>query len=272
MDLSAANRLIAAYQEAALRLTRALQEAKGAVNRRIILRRVDEVLSQLDALTADFITQQIPIQYKAGSEEAIKALQRVRGFGEIDQTFGTLHTKALQQLANDATLRFANALEAVKRESRSLISTAQKQEVIGELIASEIEGAADPAERVQQVLEEQGIVALQGATRKWTLENYAAMLSQTVLAEANNTGALMRYVGNGVEYAEVIEQAQTQDITCRTMRGKVVWLGDPRLIPPYHPYCRGSIKPFMGNPENAIMGPDDPRIPAEAQKMMLRKG
>jgi hypothetical protein len=34
----------------------------------------------------------------------------------------------------------------------------------------------------------------------------------------------------------------------------------------------GGIAPLIGQPENPIMSPDHPRIPAEARKMMLRKG
>ena len=56
------------------------------------------------------------------------------------------------------------------------------------------------------------------------------------------------------------------------MRGKIVWLGDRRLLPPYYPNCMGGIRPFLGKPENPIMSVDDSRIPAEARKLILRKG
>jgi hypothetical protein len=50
------------------------------------------------------------------------------------------------------------------------------------------------------VLEEQGIVSIRSATRKRTLEDYSEMLTRTVLAEADNTGAMTRYLSNGVQY------------------------------------------------------------------------
>jgi hypothetical protein len=134
-----------------------------------------------------------------------------------------------------------------------------------------LDGSSNPAAAVKQVFEDSGITAFQGPTRKWTLEDYSSMLTRTILAEAHNTGAAMRYATNGVQFGQVIEHAEAIDATCKFMNGKAVNLADPRLLPPYHPNCMGGITPLMTPPEDPIMSPDDPRIPAEAQKMMLRK-
>ncbi len=267
-DRPADERLLAAYREAALRISRTLQDANGR-NRRILLRRIDIILQELEQLSLEYIQQGLPLHYKAGADEAIQQLRKVQGFGEIADAFGTIHVEAISVLAEDATLKFANALEAVRRESRSVLRAAEKQKVLGEIIASEIEGAADPAKRVQEVLAEEGIVALRGS-RRWSLEDYSSMLVSTILAEAHNTGAMVRYAENGVGFAEVIEREEACPI-CGPMRGKVVSLADRRLMPPYHPNCRGGIRPFLSDPENPITSIDDPRIPSKTREYMLKR-
>lgn len=265
-------RLLAAYHEAAIRLQRILQEAKGTRAQRMVLRRVDELLGELDSLTAGYVALAIPVHFRDGSEEAIAHLRRLSGFTEeIDEEFGTLHKEAIQRLADDAALRFASALEGVRRESQSLIAAAQKQKIVTELIVSEIEGAPNPAQRVKEILEEEGLVALRSTTRKWTLDDYASMLTHTLLAEAHNTGATTRYLANGVEFARIIERPDAPDRTCQWMRNKVVWLGDTRLLNPYHPHCMGGIAPFSGEPEDPILSADDPRIPADVRSMLLKR-
>jgi hypothetical protein len=265
---AADEQLMAAYQEAALRLSRILAEAKGS-NRRKVLAEVNALLAQLDQLSARYITEQVPIQYTAGSDEAIAELKKVEGF-PVDETFSTLHTEALNVLAQDASDKFANALQGVRKEASSLITAVQKQEIQKKILQSQVEGAARPQDLVKTYLEQEGIVSLRGA-RKWTLEDYSAMVARTTLAEAHNTGAINRYLTNGVQYGEVIERATAPDGTCMWMRGKIVFLGDRRLIPPFHPNCMGGVKPFLGTPVEPIMSPDDPRIPAEVRLMLLRR-
>lgn len=264
-------RLIAAYREAALRINRTLADLTPR-NKRVILRRIDIILGELDRMSAEYVQQALPLHYRDGSDEAVRQLQNLRGFSdEIDETFGSIHREAMKALADDAKLKFANALEGVRRSSQSLISRELKQKIIGQLLVSEIEGAANPAGRVQEVLEQEGIVAIQGRNRNWTLEDYSAMLTHTVLADAHNTGSATRYVANGIQFARVIERADAPDRTCQWMGGKVVFLGDRRLLNPYHPNCMGGLSPVFGEQPDAIMSLDDSRIPGDVLEMLLKK-
>jgi hypothetical protein len=123
---------------------------------------VDPILSQLDAISASYLQQELPLHFEEGSAEAVRELQKPRGFsGPIDETFTQVHREALQQLADDATLRFATALEGVRRSAQSAISKATKQAIINKLIQSEIAGQANPAVDTKQILEDAGIVAIQ---------------------------------------------------------------------------------------------------------------
>ncbi len=96
------------------------------------------------------------------------------------------------------------------------------------------------------------------------------MLTHTVLADAHNTGAAMRYASNNVQYARRIERPDCCEI-CRPLRDKIVFIGDSRLLPPTHPWCFGGITPYIGEPEKPIMSPDDPRIPDKTRRYLLKK-
>lgn len=252
-------RLMTAFQEAALRLDRILGSVSSPGDRRRALAQVEAVLSQLDQLSADYIREQVPLQYVKGSNEAIAQLRKLRGFTDtINETFTAIHQEALQQLADDAAQKFGSSLEGVRRSARSAITKSTKQAVMNKLIQNEIEGKSNPAVDTQKVLEDAGITAIQGSTRGWTLEDYASMLTHTVLADAHNTGAANRYVSNGVEYGEVVERADAPDKVCQWMRGKIVWLGDRRLLNPFHPRCMGESSRSSGTPRTPSNRPTIP--------------
>src|SRR5262245_60398043 len=112
-------RLLAAYREAALRLTRALGDAKAINNPRTAKRAVVAIVADLEALTRTYLTKELPKQFKRGSEEAVTALKRIQD--DVDEAYGPVHKEALKQLVDDAALKFASALEGVRREASSLI-------------------------------------------------------------------------------------------------------------------------------------------------------
>ena len=71
-------------------------------------------------------------------------------------------------------------------------------------------------------------------------QKFADTLVRSISADAHNTGAALRYSANGMEFARVIERDTACPI-CSGMKDKIIWLGDPRLRPPYHPRCRGGL-------------------------------
>lgn len=262
-------RLIAAYHEAALRIERLLQQATPR-NRRTIMRQINAVLAELETLSSEYVHQELPARFKEGSEEAVRLL--TKDLESIDTSFSGIHKEAIQALAEDASMKFAGTIENARRESQSLLTKIQKQKVIGSLIVSEIEGASNPAQRVTEVLQEERVTGLRTSNnRRITLENYAETLVNALLGEAHNTGAATRYAVNGVGFVRVIEK-ETACPICSPMDDKIVSLADPRLLPIYHPHCRGGIAPFLGEPEDPIMSIDDARIPEKTRAAMLRKG
>jgi|GEM_PF-6218771 len=173
-------------------------------------------------------------------------------------------------MAEDAKLRFADAIQTVKRSATMRLSEATKELIMQKMIVDQIQGL-NPTKAVKGILEQAGVAAVRTRNgRSITLEDYADTLVRQVTGEAQNAGAAARYTANGVEYARVIER-ETACKICQGMRGKIVWLGDPRLRPLYHPRCEGGIEPIVGKPENPIMSPDDPRIPQVSRDAMMRR-
>lgn len=264
-------RLLVAYTEAANQMLRILSTANGR-NRQRILAQIDAILSQLDELTAEYIQEGLPEQFRRGSDEAIRELRKVSGFGEIDSTFGLIHTAAIQVLADNARLSFGNSLQATRNGIASRLTSLEKERVLREIIQKEISGQVNVRLNVRDIFAEQGISGFRTSNgRSISLEVYANTLVETLVAEAHNTGAITRYVANGITVGRVIERETACDI-CFPMKNKLIALDVPALAPPYHPHCRGTVVPVIQpkNSEYVIKSADDSRIPSNVRKFMRR--
>lgn len=265
----AERRLIAAYTQAALLLSRELASFKTPADKSRILLRIDAILRQLDQLTAEYVRDELPQRFKDGSALALAELRALH-FRDLDTGFTDFHVEAVRQLAEDAKLRFAEAIQAVKRFAAVRLSEATKQLIMQKMIVDQINGV-NPTKAVKGILQQQKIIAIRTRNgQERGLEDYADTLVRQTTGEAQNAGAASRYAANGVEYARVIERPTACRI-CRPMNGKIIWLGDPRLRPLYHPRCEGGIEPIAGKPDNPVMSPDDPRIPQVTRDAMLRR-
>jgi hypothetical protein len=265
----AENRLIAAYVEAALQVQRQLQTFTKPADRAAILQRINAILKQLDQLTVDYLQNDLPQRYKDGSALALAELRKLK-IRDLDTDYTPFDTEAIRQLAEDARIRFANGIDAVRRDATVRMTEATKTAVIQKIMVNEIEGATQPAKAVKAIFDQQGIISLRSPARRWNLEDYADLLTRSISADAHNTGAARRYAVNGVDFARVIER-ETACKICQPMRGQVIWLGEPSLRPPYHPRCNGGIAPVTGTPDNPIRSVDDPRIPSLTRDAILRR-
>lgn len=251
-----------------LRIESALRDA-GSVRRPILLARINPILSQLEEITRDYAKSGISEHFVKGSDEAIAQLKKVRGI-EVDDTFTTPQKEVLQRLADEAVLNLGEAIRGLRQNAVKTIGRAEKQKALQQILVAEIEGASNPAARVKEVFEQAGLTAITTGNRRLSLDHYASMVTHTVLAEAYNMGAATRYTQNGVEFARRIERSDAPDYPCQWLRDKIVWLGEPAFIKPLHPNCFGSISPFFGDASEALRSVDDPRIPAEVRKQLVR--
>lgn len=250
-------------------MERELRSFTSPADQERILRRINAILAELDSLTAQYLREDLPEQFKIGSTLALNELRKLK-LPDLDGTYPEFHREAVQALADNARLRFGSAIETVRRDATVKLSNASKQAILQEILVKEIQGGRNATEAVTQFFRNQGVLSINTTRANISIENYAATLVRSISAEAHNTGAATRYATNGVEYARVIERDTACQI-CRPMDDKIIWLGDARLRPSYHPNCRGSIEPVPGTPDNPFRSPDDPRIPQRTREAMLRK-
>jgi hypothetical protein len=266
-DLTEAeHRLLTAYTQAALQLSRELGSFRDPKDVARILQRIDAILAQLDQLSADYIREGLAEQFKIGSAVALYELRKLR-LSDLDTDFTGIHLEAVRELARDASLRFGEAIETVRRSATVKLSQASKEAVLQGMMQKELTGA-DATKAVKSVFA--GVTAFRTPNRTIGLEDYADILVRSISAEAHNTGAATRYAANGVEYAQVVER-ETACAVCSPMNDKFIWLGDPKLRPPYHPRCRGGLIPVPGIPDTAIRSPEDPRVPVLTKQAMMRR-
>ncbi|PQO47383.1 phage minor capsid protein [Blastopirellula marina] len=262
-------RLITAYTEAALRIERQLRDVSDPKRRDSIKARIEPILSELEAITAQYLRKDLAAQFKRGSQEAVDTLRKMKEFrGDIKESFTQLHKEALQVLADGAAKSFGVGIRGVRGEVERMISTATKQQIQAEILAADASGSKAA---VKDIFEKQGFASFRSDSRTWNLDHYASMITHTILAEAHNTGAATRYAENGVEFVRIIERETAPDACCKWMRGKIVWLGERRLLNPFHPNCFGSFAPYFGDTSQAFRSIDDPRIPKEVRKFLARK-
>lgn len=259
-------RLISAYIEGANRIARLLASGKATSRTRA---QADAVLSQLRSVTKEYLGKGLPEQFRRGSAEAVKKLQGVKGL-RIDETFTQLHKEALQQLSDDAALGFGRSLQEIKRDVERAITNSRKEEIIGEILASEVAGE-DSAANVKKQFEDAGVIGIRTPTRTLSIEHYVSTITHTVLADAHNMGAATRYMQNGVQFGRRIERASAPDYPCQWLRNKIVWLGERRFVGAIHPNCMGGIAPYFGDTSEAYRSIDDPRIPAEVRDALAKR-
>ena len=142
-------RLIAAYNEAALRIKREIDAVGANPKRKLLLARIDPILGQLQRMTKEYVQAELPEHFRSGSAEAVQGLKKLAGFGEVDGEFSQLHKEALQEIADDASESFGEGLRSVRRGVEKAITRAEKQRVIGEILVQEVQGAANPAKAVK---------------------------------------------------------------------------------------------------------------------------
>lgn len=101
-------------------------------------------------------------------------------------------TEAVRLIAEDAKLRFATGIDAVRRDAAIRMSEATKTAVIQKMMVNEIAGATQPAQAVKAIFEQQGITSLRSPARRWNLDDYADMLklriAWSIIAAPNYRG------------------------------------------------------------------------------------
>lgn len=170
----------------------------------------------------------------------------------------TVHKDAINALASDAYLDFANGMNGVVRSVEKQLNDALKRQIRAINISKQITGTdiRTIKNEVADAIGQQGFSALvDRGGRQWTLPRYSEMLVRTHTIRAANEGTINRAAEYGVDLVQVSRHGGACPI-CVPYEGKIYSLSGkskkyPKLDvqPPFHPNCRHSLlpRPFIDN-------------------------
>lgn len=168
-----------------------------------------------------------------------------------------IHVDAVNELIADSLLDFRAAIRTAKTSGHSCILETLEA-VKGDLVKGMAQGQARKKIQatVQATFLEKGFDAFESSDgRMIPLDAYAMTVVRTKTRDASVQGSTNRYVDSGQDLVQIIENSDTCPI-CGRFRDMVVSLtgkteGYPAVgqngikLPPYHPNCRGSVRPYV---------------------------
>lgn len=225
----------------------------GVYNRKLILAKIEAILTNLGVDVYEFIGKELPKYYKSGAADAVKQLHNIGAEVEIPEGFNLIHQEAIMALVDDTAKAFGESMTGVARSADLVLGKATRDLLTQQMAKGMIGGEALATVRkmIKATLREQGFAALTDkAGHKWTLDRYADMLFRTKAVEARNRGLANRAAENGYDLVQVSNN-QTTHQECRVWEGKILSLtgktpGYPTVAQAeeaglFHPNCKHAI-------------------------------
>ncbi|MFB1100900.1 phage minor capsid protein [Terribacillus sp. JSM ZJ617] len=226
-----------------------------------------QVLNQLGVAIEEVIPETVLRAYYAGVDEATQALieegmpiaeaAALTAAGAVSKPFQTkIHLEAVQKAVSDTLSDLTAAIRTAKVNAQGTIEEALSEvqvEITRGLLVGDNRRVAK--QRVAKAFEKHGLTSfVTKDNKRLPLDFYAGVVAATKLRDATVTGSVNRYIENGVTLVQVNERADTCSI-CAKFRGMVVSLTGEHdgfksikdvgiKLPPYHPHCRGTVRPF----------------------------
>lgn len=185
-----------------------------------MLANLNGILKGLDQETRAFIEREIPNFYREIAKNAQYDLA-VEGV-VIEDAFSKIHKEAVSSIADAAKTRFAESLQAVKRDALSKIKLAEKAKIRETIGVGATLGKAQEvvAREVTERLAASGISALKDkAGKTWQLDRYARMLTGEVLANAARSSVENIGLENGFDVYQISRHGAKD--ACRFHEGRI---------------------------------------------------
>jgi hypothetical protein len=201
------------------------------------------ILLEMSTKSKEWLAETIPEVYKVGLNYADKVLHIK------NKPIGEEHILAVNNIIQDASLRFDLGLDAVRKDFQTIIDQVAQQQIRSRLAVIGGESAKTIAKDIEKIIRDRGITGLTDkAGRKVNIEAYSRMVARTEISNAANQGVLNRSVQFGVDIVEVSWHSgvDPSDTPCQVNAGKIFSISGqsenyPKLlsdnIPPYHPNC-----------------------------------
>ncbi len=234
---------------------------------RVILT-IDNMFDRLDIAAEEVIPEDALRSYFEGVDEASKALRSsgvnpiggigasISSSGQVRSYFSAqVHMAAIAEITDDTMLDFKAAIRMARQNTYFTLQTTLAN-VKEELQSGILRGNAreELIKRVAQAFSDDGLTAFVTVDgKRLPLDFYSETVVRTNLKRANVQGANNRYLENGVGLVEIFERNDSC-AECAKYNGVVVSLtgeheGFPTIdeapLPPRHPNCHGSIRPYV---------------------------
>lgn len=254
--------LIGIYREAQTRLAEIITGNYGAGTRTYynsVLKQLERLMKQLEAETGQYISTEIPRQYKKALDDTYAYFKRNNLQMKRPDMFSHIHSDAVSELANEMRYHINQGISIAGRRVMRYLDTAKDNALrqaglrSAALKAAAGQTVADMQKDLMQRLANDGFLTVQYGTGKRAyqvgLDSYAAMVARSTTREAGNLARENQLTENGYDLMMMTEHYPTCE-ACAVLQGRVYSIsGRDKRFPPLsrafpsgyrnvHPNCR----------------------------------
>lgn len=254
--------LIGIYREAQTRLAEIVTGNYGAGTRTYynsVLKQLERLMKQLEAETGQYISTEIPRQYKKALDDTYAYFKRNNLQMKRPDMFSHIHSDAVSELANEMRYHINQGISIAGRRVMRYLDTAKDNALrqaglrSAALKAAAGQTVADMQKDLMQRLANDGFLTVQYGTGKRAyqvgLDSYAAMVARSTTREAGNLARENQLTENGYDLMMMTEHYPTCE-ACAVLQGRVYSIsGRDKRFPPLsrafpsgyrnvHPNCR----------------------------------
>lgn len=254
--------LIEIYREAQTRLAEIVTGNYGAGTRTYynsVLKQLERLMKQLEAETGQYISTEIPRQYKKALDDTYAYFKRNNLQMKRPDMFSHIHSDAVSELANEMRYHINQGISIAGRRVMRYLDTAKDNALrqaglrSAALKAAAGQTVADMQKDLMQRLANDGFLTVQYGTGKRAyqvgLDSYAAMVARSTTREAGNLARENQLTENGYDLMMMTEHYPTCE-ACAVLQGRVYSIsGRDKRFPPLsrafpsgyrnvHPNCR----------------------------------
>lgn len=254
--------LIEIYREAQARLAEIVTGNYGAGTRTYynsVLKQLERLMKQLEAETGQYISTEIPKQYKKALDDTYAYFKRNNLQMKRPDMFSHIHSDAVSELANEMRYHINQGISIAGRRVMRYLDTARDNALrqaglrSAALKAAAGQTVADMQKDLMQRLANDGFLTVQYGTGKRAyqvgLDSYAAMVARSTTREAGNLARENQLTENGYDLLMMTEHYPTCE-ACAVLQGRVYSIsGRDKRFPPLsrafpsgyrnvHPNCR----------------------------------
>lgn len=254
--------LIEIYREAQARLAEIVTGNYGAGTRTYynsVLKQLERLMKELEAETGQYISTEIPRQYKKALDDTYAYFKRNNLQMKRPDMFSHIHSDAVSELANEMRYHINQGISIAGRRVMRYLDTARDNALrqaglrSAALKAAAGQTVADMQKDLMQRLANDGFLTVQYGTGKRAyqvgLDSYAAMVARSTTREAGNLARENQLAENGYDLMMMTEHYPTCE-ACAVLQGRVYSIsGRDKRFPPLsrafpsgyrnvHPNCR----------------------------------